>query len=222
MSKSKGNVVNPDSIVNTFGADTLRTYEMFMGPFDQAIAWGEENILGVRRFLERVWRLQERVQIKKKNDPKFQIILHKTIKKVSDDIEVMAFNTAVSAMMILVNEMERQESVSKEDYELFLKVLSPFAPHITEEIWSNLGHKKMIVFEKWPKADPKKMVEFEVKIAVSINGRVRAETVIPKDMTEGDIMQKVRVMPDVSKWLLNKQIEKVIYVPQKLINIIII
>ena len=227
MSKSKGNVVNPDKIVELFGADTLRTYEMFMGPFDQAIAWGEENIIGVRRFLERVWRLQEKVNNKNVKhrvlnilDKKFENVLHKTIQKVSEDIEKMAFNTAISAMMILVNEMEKQEAVTQEDFEMFLRILSPFAPHITEEIWHVLGHKTLLVIEKWPKADPKKMKDTSVNFAIQVNGKVRGITILPEDSAEMEVLRKVKSLPEIEKWLIGKQIQKVFFVPKKLINII--
>lgn len=221
MSKSKGNVINPDEIVFTYGADTLRMYEMFMGPFSEAIAWGEENILGVRRFIERAWRLQSRIDPKEKSKPKFEFILHRTVDKVSSDIENMAFNTAVSAMMILVNEMEKMTVINKGDYEMLLKILSPFAPHVTEEIWQNLGNKSLLAMEKWPKADPKKMIELEVKIAVQINNRVRAEVLIPTGAEETEVVHIAREIPDVEKWLLGKEIKKTIYVKNKLLNLIV-
>ena len=237
MSKSKGNVINPDQIVFNYGADTLRMYEMFMGPFSEAIAWGEENILGVRRFLERVWRIAGRVVLARtvlasntkmskgifdsREYKKFEVVLHRTVKKVSEDIESMAFNTAISAMMILINEMEKQREVIKKDFEMFLKILSPFAPHIAEEIWNSLGHKSLIVLEKWPKADPKKMKELEIKIAVQVNSRVRAECVIPTDSDEEEVVTIAKTLLDVDKWLLGKEIKKVIYIKNKLLNFVV-
>ncbi len=221
MSKSIGNVVNPDEIVKVYGADTLRMYEMFMGPFAEAIAWNENNIFGVLRFLERFWRLREKINSKAKVDPKFEAIFNKTIKKVSDDIENMAFNTAISSMMILLNEMERREFVRKSDFEAFVKILNPFAPHITEELWHFLGHRKLIVEEKWPKPDSKKMIELEVKIAIQINNRVRAECLIETGTKEADVLEKVKELPDVSKWLIGKEIKKVIYIPNKLLNLVV-
>ena len=139
MSKSKGNIVNPDEIVKNLGADTLRVHEMFMGSFDQAIAWDTNTIAGSRRFIERVWKLQEKAN--GENDAEIDKLIHKTIKKVSDDIEDMKFNTAISSMMILVNELEKQESVSRENYEILLGLLAPFAPHITDELWQMLKKK---------------------------------------------------------------------------------
>ncbi len=234
MSKSKGNVINPDDIVKTYGADTLRMYEMFMGPFDQAIAWGEDNIIGVRRFIERVWKIQNKVVSKTVFDTnmartvltteeykKFETLLHKTVKKVSDDIESMRFNTAISSMMILVNFMDKIEQIRKSDFEMFLKVLSLFAPHVTEEIWAELGNKKILSTEAWPKADPNKMKETEITIAIQINGKVRAETFITSDMSEADIIEYVKRLEDVDKWIAGKEIRKIIYVPLKLVSIVV-
>ena len=222
MSKSKGNVINPDDIVKTYGADTLRMYEMFMGPFEEAISWNDDNIFGVLRFLERFWRLKEKISEKSKSDQKFEALFHRTIKKVNDDIESMAFNTAISAMMILLKEMERREFVLKKEYEVFLKILSPFAPHITEELWRKLGHKKLIIEEKWPKPDLKKMIDLEVKIVVQINGRVRAECLIETGAKETEVLELARTLPDVNKWLIGKEIKKIIYVPNKLLNLVVV
>ncbi len=221
MSKRFGNVINPDSIIKNFGADALRMYEMFMGPFDQSAAWGDDNIIGVRRFLDRVWRLSAKVSKATISNKNFEILLHKTIKKVSDDIESMSFNTAVSSMMILLNEMEKMESVNKGDFETFLKILNPFAPHITEEIWHNLGNKKLIVLEDWPKADLKKMVEEEVKIIVQIDSKVRAECMVKKDASEEEVLTIVRGLSEVEKWVMSKNIARVIYVKNRLINLVL-
>lgn len=221
MSKRFGNVVNPDSIVKMYGADTLRMYEMFMGPFDQSAAWNEDNIFGVRRFIERVWRLSEKVNTKVRTNDKFEVLLNKTVKKVSEDIESMSFNTAVSAMMILLNEMESVGEVRRDHFEVFLKILSPFAPHITEELWHKLGNKTLIVREKWPKWNPKKIIEDELKIAVQINNKVRAEIVIPYDAGEGEVVRIARGNSDVEKWLLGKEIRKVIFVRNKILNFVV-
>ncbi len=220
MSKSVGNVVNPDEIVKMFGADTLRVYEMFMGPFSEAIAWGEDNIIGVRRFLDRIWRIQAKIDEKSTNNAKFDAILHKTVKKVGDDIETMSFNTAVSSMMVLLNEMEKQESISKKDFEVFLKILSPFAPHITEELWNSFGNKNLIAEESWPAYDLEKMKETEVTIAVQVNGKVRAEYTTTPDALENEIVEKVKSLPEVEKWLSGKEIKRAIYVPNKLISFV--
>ncbi|MFZ2523428.1 MAG: leucine--tRNA ligase [Minisyncoccia bacterium] len=221
MSKRFGNVVNPDSIIKMYGADTLRMYEMFMGPFEQSVAWNEDNIFGVRRFLERIWRVKEKVSVKTKKDVKFEVLLNKSIKKVSEDIESMSFNTAISCMMILLNEVERIGEVGKGDFETILKILNPFAPHITEELWCELGHKTLLVKEKWPKWNSSKLEEQEIKIAVQINSKVRAEIVIPNKALEGEAVRIARSNPDVEKWLLGKEIKKVIYVSNKILNFVV-
>ncbi len=231
MSKRWGNTIDPSDVVKTYGADTLRLYEMFMGPFDGSLPWSMDNILGARRFVEKVWKVAAKVQMSRRHldiDQKLETLLHKTIKKVGDDIQNFAFNTAVSAMMILVNEMEsafgRTESSSgmtKKDFEMFLKILSPFAPHMTEEIWHSLGHKSLLVLEKWPKADPKKMRELEVKIVVQINGKVRALCVLPVGAGEDEVVESAKGLPEVGKWLLGKEVRKIIFVSNKLVNFVI-
>lgn len=224
MSKRWGNVINPDDIIKNYGADTLRVYEMFMGPFDASLPWSTDNIIGSRRFLEKVWRLSSKTVVKSKINSKFETALHKTIKKVTDDINNFAFNTAISSMMILVNEMEALisggESISRKNFELFLKVLSPFAPHMTEEIWRSFGHKSLLVLEKWPKSDIKKTQELEVKIVIQINGKVRATCQIHFGANEEEVTVVSRAMPEVEKWLINKEISKVIFVPNKIINFV--
>lgn len=220
MSKSKGNVVNPDDIVKVYGADTLRMYEMFMGPFDQAISWAEENIVGVRRFLDKLWRLQVKVD-KNTSDKKFETSLHKTIKKVSEDIESMSFNTAISAMMILLNEAEKLEQISRKDFEMFLTILSPFAPHITEEIWSNLGNRKLLSIQKWPKFNPKKIKTEETTITVQINGKVRGQIKVNSDTTESQAVLLARSNNDVDKWFADKEVVKIVYIPNKILNFVL-
>lgn len=221
MSKRWGNVVNPNDIVETYGADTLRVYEMFMGPFEASLPWSTDNIIGSRRFLDRVWRVSARVSKKTKSDPKLLNIIHRTIDKVTTDIESFAFNTAVSAMMILLNEMEKIESINQKDFELFLKVLCPFAPHMTEEIWSALGHKSLLVLEKWPKANPKLMKDLEVKVVIQINSRVRAECLVETGSSEEVVLQIARGLEDVNKWLLGKEIKRIIYIKDKLLNLVV-
>lgn len=240
MSKSIGNVINPDDIVKTYGADTLRVYEMFMGPFEDSVAWNTESIIGSRRFIEKVWRVAEKIASLKKNFSRFtlpgvpvgthalqnsslatQKLLHKTIKKVGEDIEAMRFNTAISAMMILTTEMEKTESIEKEDFKKFLQILSPFAPHITEEIWKELGNKKSINFSEWPKYDENLIKDDEIKIAVQVNGKVRAEMMIGADETEEEIKQKALKNESVLKFVGTSELRKVIYVKNRLLNIVI-
>lgn len=226
MSKRWGNVINPDEIVKIYGADTLRVYEMFMGPFEASLPWSTDNILGARRFIEKIWRLALKVQDGKntKTDEKIQKTLHKTIQKVTEDINSFAFNTAVSSMMILINEMESSialgQNVTRKDFELFLKIFSPFAPHVTEEIWRYFGNKTFLVLEKWPVFDIKKTQELEIKIVIQINGKVRAVCDTFFGVKEEEIVSLARSLPEAEKWLLNKDIQKVIFVPNKLINFV--
>jgi leucyl-tRNA synthetase len=176
MSKRFGNVVNPDEIAKNYGADSLRLYEMFMGPFDQQISWSTASISGVRRFIEKVWKLREKVVKRVENQDETKIalkVIHKIIKKVTEDIEAMRFNTAISAMMIAVNDLEKLSQISKENYQLLLQLLAPFAPHFTEELWSGLGNKKSIHISKWPKYEAKFIIDDEVNIMVQVNAKVR-------------------------------------------------
>ncbi len=225
MSKrAGGNKVNPDDVVASYGADTFRVYEMFMGPFDASLPWSTDNIIGSRRFLEKVWRLSQKIDSKSKSDEKIETAVHKTIKKVTEDIDNFGFNTAISAMMILVNDIEtgisQDKKISKKDFELFLRILSPFAPHITEEIWRCFGHKSFIVLEKWPKSDIKKTQELEVRIVIQINGKVRATCQTHFGAKEEDVTALSRAMPEVEKWLINKEISKIFFVPNKIINFV--
>lgn len=240
MSKSLGNVINPDEIVKTYGADTLRVYEMFMGPFNQSVAWSTESIIGARRFIEKVWRIgteQEKNFSKtapseskgqgthtfSKNSSPALItkLLHKTIKKVSEDIEEMHFNTAISSMMILAAEMEKAEIVKKEDYKKFLQILSPFAPHITEELWSILREKKSISMSAWPDWDKNMIMDEEIKIVIQINGKVRAEMLIKVNDSEEEIRKQATANPAVARHLIGQNVRKIIYVKNRLVNIVV-
>jgi leucyl-tRNA synthetase len=240
MSKRFGNIINPDEIISTFGADTLRLYEMFMGPFDQAVSWNTDSLIGPRRFLERVWKICLRwdKNSKRRGFPvllsprakaqEFLVttqssptkLLHKTIKKVSEDIESMHFNTAVSTLMIFVNEMEKSE-VSREDYKKFLQILAPFAPHITEELWSMLGEKKSINLSDWPSYDENLIKDLEIKIVIQINGKVRAEMLIQTGGSEEDIKKKALTNQTTLKFTAGKEIKKIIYVKNRLVNIVV-
>ena len=219
MSKSLGNVINPDDIVKIYGADTLRLYEMFMGPFNQSVAWSTESIIGVRRFIEKVWRLQ--FKIKKKDNKEMKRILNKTIKKVSEDIEKMHFNTAISAMMILATEMEKAENISTNDYQKFLQILSPFAPHIVEELWNMLGEKKSINLSNWPEWDANLIIDEKIKIVVQVNGKVRATIFINANEGEEEIKIKALENQSIVKHLAGGVPKKFIYVKNRLINIVI-
>ncbi len=221
MSKSRGNVINPDEIVKNLGADSLRIYQMFMGPFDQSIAWSSDNIVGSRRFLDKVWKLQEKLVENFTDSENRVMLLHQTIKKVSDDIEQMSFNTAISSMMILVNKLETAEKISKETYLLFIKILSPFAPHVCEEIWSKLSSKKMIINESWPKYDESKLKSRNANIIVQINGKVRVTLDVPADSPQ-EFVEKIALQnQDVVKWVSSKRIIKKIFVKNRIINFVL-
>ncbi len=223
MSKSKGNVVNPDDIVNTVGADTLRLYEMFMGPFDQAISWETENIAGPRRFIERVWKLQEKVSKDKKyiDTPSTLVTINKTINKINQDIENMSFNTAVSSMMIAVNEFEKEKNISKKVFEDFIKVLSPFIPHITEELWELMGNKGSIHTAIWPNVDKTKLFSDKVTIVVQINGKIKTTFEIDKGSSEEQIRNIALNNNDIKKVLNGIEPKRVIVVKDKIVNIVI-
>lgn len=232
MSKRFGNVINPDDIVNTYGADTFRIYEMFMGPFSQASAWDTKSIMGSRRFVERAWRLAEKVNWggKKQADISTQAsliskeldtLLHKTIAKVSSDIESFSFNTAISSLMILSREMENQQTLSKEFFETFLKLVAPFAPHVADELWLSLGNKKSIHIQDWPHFDPSKTVSDTVKIVIQVNGKVRDELVMPADSTEEAVVKAAEASEIMRKWLSEATVRKVIFVKNRLVNFVI-
>jgi leucyl-tRNA synthetase len=220
MSKRWGNVVNPDEIVGTYGADTLRMYEMFMGPFGQSVSWSTEAIIGPRRFLERAWKLAEKVSTDA-DEKALDAAVHKAIKKVGDDIEVFGFNTAISALMILVNEMEKSAQVSRAHYEIFLKLLAPFAPHITEELWYELGNTTSLHVAPWPVYDATKCILREVTIAIQINGKVRDTIVSAPEASEEEIRGVAFEREMVKKWTEGKEVKKVVYVPGKLLSIVL-
>jgi len=220
MSKSIGNTIDPKDIVNIYGADTLRIYEMFIGPFDQSVAWSTESIIGSRRFLDKVFRLSQKVN-KNNSSKELQNVLHKTIKKIGEDIESMSFNTAISSMMILVNEMEKAVNINEKDFKTFLQILAPFAPHITEEIWSKLREKKSIHKSSWPKWDEKKIVDETTTIGVQINGKVRTEISILKDIGEDEIRALVLKDKKVLEWIGGAQVKRIIYVKGRIVNIVV-
>lgn len=219
MSKRYGNVINPDDIVERVGADTLRVYEMFMGPFDQSISWSTDHMVGSRRFLERVWRLREKVDEKNTGND-LETNLHKTIKKVTDDIESLAFNTAISQMMIFVNEMEKKEKISKKKWKVFLKLLAPFAPHITEELWREAGEKRSIHLPPWPKYDAKKAEVNEREIAVQVNGKVRGVVCLSVSATEEEAIEKALESSEVARYIAKEEITKIVYRPGKILSLV--
>jgi len=222
MSKSKGNVINPDELVIRFGADTLRVYEMFMGPFDQAVGWNEDGIIGARRFLERVWHLVQDGEFEEraKPAPDLALLLDQTVKKVAEDIEQMAFNTAISALMILLNKLEKATSLPVKTGKTFLKLLSPFAPHLTEELWCELGEKQSIHSVPWPKA--KNLKAEKVNLVVQVNGRARDVFEAEIDLDEEAVKKLALARGKVQSFVAGKKISKVILVPNRLINIVVV
>ncbi|PEV98356.1 leucine--tRNA ligase [Bacillus cereus] len=224
MSKSKGNVVNPDDIVASHGADTLRLYEMFMGPLDASIAWSENGLDGARRFLDRVWRLfvQENGELSEKitdaPNKELEKAYHQTVKKVTEDYAELRFNTAISQMMVFINDAYKAEILPKEYVEGFVKMIAPVAPHIGEELWSKLGYSETITYASWPTFDESKLVEDEVEIVVQIMGKVRAKLTMSKDASKEEMEQLA--LEAIQEQIEGKTVRKVIVVPGKLVNVV--
>ncbi len=225
MSKRWQNVVNPYEIIALYGADSMRLYEMFMGPFDQAISWNTNSMIGSRRFIERVWKLCQTMHEKdihiKSTGTVLPSYFHRTIKKVGEDIESLKYNTAVSTLMMCLNEMESDSEVGKKQCELFLQILAPFAPHVTEELWRLFGNKKSIHVSDWPLFDPNRISESRLNIPVQINGKVRATIIADATAGEEKIKELALEDPDVAKWLVGKKVIKVIYVKGRLLSLVL-
>lgn len=227
MSKSKGNVVNPDDVVEEYGADTLRLYEMFMGPLEQSIAWSEDGLAGSRRWLDRVWRLfiddedKLRDHITTVNDHKLDKIYNETVKKVTEDYEGLRFNTAISQMMIFINEAYKAENLPVEYVEGFIKLLNPIAPHMTEELWSFLHKDESVTYQPWPTFDEAALVEDEIEIVLQVNGKVRGRLTIPADADREKMKELAIADEAVQKQLDGGQPKKVIAVPGKLVNVVL-
>jgi len=227
MSKSKGNVVNPDEIIQTHGADTLRLYEMFMGPLEASIAWSETGLDGARRFLDRVWRLYVTEESNlnpnisgHSGETSLDKIYHQTVKKVTEDYEALHFNTAISQLMVFINEAYKQEALPREMMEGFVKMLSPIAPHICEQLWEVLGHKETITYEAWPEYDEAKLVDSEIEVVIQINGKVRSKLTVPRDISK-ELMEEAALKDEkIQNGMTGKTIRKVIVVPGKLVNIV--
>ncbi len=217
MSKSRGNVVNPDDIVRDYGADTLRTYEMFIGAFELSACWSEDGVKGCRRFLERVWKLQDIVNGQEGYSPDLETKMHQTIKKVSMDFESLKYNTAIAAMMALINEFYKKGSVTKGEFKTLLTLLNPVAPHITEELWERKGYGGRLYQAPWPEYDEKKTEESTVEIALQINGKTKATLAIAKDEAKDDVIGKAR---EALADKLTGTVVKEIYVPGRIVNIV--
>ncbi|KPJ57449.1 leucine--tRNA ligase [Parcubacteria bacterium DG_74_2] len=222
MSKSFGNVINPDDIVKEYGTDTLRVYEMFMGPFDQAIAWSTQGVKGVFRFLNKVWKLVSDCSKSEKGSNKTLKEVHKLNKKIEEDLEATKFNTAVATFMEFTNfALENKKEVGKDIIEKLLILLAPFAPHLTEELWKTLGHKDSIHRQSWPKYDPKLIKEEMITLVIQVNGKVRDKIEVEADISEEKAKEIAISQEKIKKWLKGKEIKKAIFVPGKLINIVL-
>lgn len=221
MSKSRGNVINPDDIVKDFGADTLRTYEMFIGDFEKSVPWSENGVKGCRRFLDRVWRLQDLIVKGEGYTPELESLIHKTIKKVSHDFETLKFNTGIAALMTLSNEFNDFGKITKQDFATFLMLLNPVAPHITEELWeiNKLGGK--LYNSPWPKFDEAKTIDDVIQMPIQVNGKVRGVLEVNLDDTQDIVREKAIADENISKFLADKSIIKEIFVMGKIYNIVV-
>ena len=222
MSKSRGNVINPDDIVKEYGADTLRVYEMFMGPLEASKPWDTKGVEGSRRFLDRIYRyFVEEHRVKDEANKNLEMIYHATVKKVTNDYETLNFNTAISQMMIFVNAIYKEEFIPKEYAEGFIKLLSPLAPHIAEEIWSILGHNDTITYESWPTYDESKLKVDTFTMVVQVNGKVRGKMDVSSDTSKEEMEELAKSIENVKKNMEGKEIVKIITIPSKLVNIVV-
>lgn len=222
MSKSKGNVVNPDEMVNNYGADSLRLYEMFMGPIDAAKPWDPNGIDGAKKFLERIWRLYtEEDKIKDEENKNLEKVYHQTVKKVTEDYETMNFNTAISSMMVFINAVYKENVFPKEYALNFLKLLNPIAPHITEELWQRLGNNDTITYATWPSFDESKMVDEEFEMVVQVNGKVRGKIVVSTETSKEEMEKLALDISNVKNYIDGKEIVKIVTIPKKLVSIVV-
>ena len=222
MSKSRGNVINPDDIVDEIGADAFRMYEMFMGAFDQAIPWSTEGARGCRRFLDRVWRMMEMMNDEPGISDDMAYDVHSTIKKVSEDFERMKFNTAIAAMMSLVNQFYSKGSITKGEMGVLIRLLNPVAPHITEEINALTGCVNgELLHAEWPKYDESKLVKATVEIALQVNGKIRGKLNVPSDLTRENAEAYLKALPEVQAVIEGKTVRKLVFVPGRLVNIVV-
>ncbi|MBS5359536.1 leucine--tRNA ligase [Finegoldia magna] len=220
MSKSRGNVVNPDDIVRDFGADTLRCYEMFIGDFEKSAPWSENGVKGCRKFLDKVWRTQELVD-GDSNFEKMETLVHQTIKKVSEDYENLKFNTAIAQLMTLLNEFNNLDKISEEQFKIFLILLNPVCPHITEEIWQRMGYEGYVYEASWPEYDESKTILDVIELPIQVNGKLRATVEISRDASEDEVFEKAIADDVVEKYLEGKNVVKKIYVKGRIFNIIV-
>ncbi|MBK8726678.1 MAG: leucine--tRNA ligase [Holophagaceae bacterium] len=221
MSKSRGNVINPDDVVKAHGADALRLFEMFLGPLEAVKPWSTGGIQGVARFLERSWALVQKPMTGEAPSGELLRSLHKTIRKVTEDIEALRFNTGISALMILLNELAKADPLPKEAVELHVRLLHPFAPHLAEELWETLGHPPSLQAVPWPAYDPALCVDAAVTVAVQVNGKLRGKLTLPAGVAEADALQAAKADEGVVKWLEGKELVKTIWVPDKLVSFVV-
>ena len=222
MSKSRGNVIDPNEVVDVYGADVLRTYVLFMGDYEQAAPWSESSVKGCKRFIDRLWKLQEIVVDGEDYSSELSSAMHKTIKKVSEDIEAMKFNTAIAAVMTLLNQIYDKGSITKAELRDLILIINPFAPHVTEEIWENMGFGGMLNEAQWPSFDEAKTVDDTVEIVLQVMGKVRSRITIPVDMPKDEVIALAKEDEKIKELIDGKQIKKEIYVPGKLVNIVAI
>ena len=226
MSKSVGNVVSPDDMIDDYGADALRLYEMFMGPLEASKPWSSKSVEGIARFLDRVWRLfvaEDGASVVDAFDapPELHRVLHQTIKKVTDDLEALKFNTAISQLMVFVNEVTKLGVRPRAVLEPFVLLLNPFAPHLAEELWHRLGHSESCAYVPWPVYDPASIVDDRVTVAVQINGKLRATLDLPRGVAQDTAHAAARDDARVQRYLDGAELRKVIYVPDKLLNLVV-
>ena len=221
MSKSLGNVINPDDVIAEFGADSMRMYEMFMGPLEVSKPWSTTGISGVYRFLDRVWRLSERKICDDPPPKHLTRVLHKTIKKVTEDTANLEFNTAIAQMMIYVNEVFKSETLYREIFEPFVLLLAPYAPHLAEELWEKLGHAPPVALAPWPQWHEELTRDEEVTIVVQVNGKVRSKFQMPAETDQKELEQKALEIDRIRELISEKEVKKIITVPDKLVNIVV-
>ena len=221
MSKSRGNVVNPDEVVEEFGADAFRTYEMFIGAFDQSTPWSQQGLKGCYKFLERVWNLQSIVNDEEGYSADLEKNINKAIKKVGEDFERMKFNTAIATMMSLVNDFSKKGSVTKDEYKTLITLLNPVAPHMTEELWLTYGNGELLSLQPWPKYDEGKTVDDEIEIVVQINGKIKDKLMIPAGLDKDGTQEAAMNTEKIKGLIEGKNVVKVIAVPGKLVNIVV-
>jgi leucyl-tRNA synthetase len=235
MSKSRGNVVNPDDIVRDYGADAFRLYEMYMGPLEAQKPWSTRDIIGMSRFLNAVWRNligEEEEGAAPVNHPKTRVadaaipealdrMMHRTIKKVGEDITALRFNTAIAELIKLNNELNKLPAIPRELAENLTLMLAPFAPHLTEELWARLGHTKSLARRPWPEFDPNKLIESTMELPVQVNGKVRDKITVAADADEASILSTAQAAPGVQQWIAGKEFKKKLYVPKKLVNFVV-